>query len=86
MLHGKGAQNFLSKATEEDIQSAMRDRKGYTENELLALGITESQGMGMTNEKTYQIKQFPFPVDSSIKTKVKVDIRKVKPEIGEMSD
>jgi len=86
MLHGKGSQNILSKTTEDDRVSAMRDKTGYSVDELENLGITDSMGGGKTDERSFVIQQSPFPIDSSIKPKQKFDYRKVRPELGEMSD
>ncbi len=86
MLHGKGNQNFLSKTSEKDRISAMRDKDGYTSDELISLEITGSLGGGKTNEKSFVVKQSPFPIDSTIKPKQKLDFRKIRPELGEMSD
>ena len=86
LLHGKGNQAILTKKRESERQSALLDRTGLTADEILTLELTESQGRGRTNPDTYNIKQFPFPTDSSIKPKETIDIRRVRPELGEMSD
>jgi len=86
MLHGKGKQNILSKATEEDRLQAMRDNEGYSADDLITLEITGSLGGGSTNEQSFVIKQNPFPIDPTIKPKQKLDFRKVQPQLGEMSD
>ena len=86
MLHGKGSQAILTKTREKDRQDALLDRTGLTADEILTLELKESDGRGRTNPKTYEIKQNPFPIDSTIKPKETIDIRKVRPELGEMSD
>jgi len=87
MLHGKGTkQNFLTNSTHEDRCDALEDKTGYSADDLSTLGITGSDGGGRTDSSTYEIKQFPFPTDSSIREKQTIDIRKVRPELGEMSD
>jgi hypothetical protein len=86
MLHGKGSQAILTKTRESERQDALLDRTGLTAQEIITLELKESDGCGRTNPKTYEIKQNPFPMDSSIKSKEIIDIRKVRPELGEMSD
>ena len=55
----------------------MENRTKFTDAELALLEIKEGQGGGRTDEKTYQIKQFPFPIDDA---KEIVDIR-IRPKI-----
>jgi hypothetical protein len=86
MLHGRGKQAILTKTRESDRQDALLDRTGLTAQEILTLELKESDGGGRTNPDTYTIKQNPFPIDSSIKSKETIDIRKVRPELGETSD
>ena len=86
MLHGKGKQAILTKTRESDRQEALEDRTGLTANEIAILELNGSHGGGETSSKTYEYEQNPFPIDSTIKSKKKIDIRKVKPELGEMSD
>jgi len=86
MLHGKGNQAILTKTRESERQDALLDRTGLTAQEILTLELTDSQGRGRTNPDTYTIKQNPFPIDTTIKQKETLDIRKVLPELGEMTD
>lgn len=86
MLHGKGNQAILTKTREEDRQEALEDKTGLTADEIITLEITGSQGGGRTSSDSFVLQQFPFPVDSTIKQKQKLDVRKVRPELGEMSD
>ena len=71
---------FLTKEFEEDRQRALEDRTRYTDAELDTLGITATQGGGETNDDSYEIKTFPFPLAESHD---KIDIRKVDPRIGD---
>ena len=86
MLHGKGTQAILTKTRESERQDALLDRTGLSADEILTLELTASQGCGRTDPDTYTIKQNPFPIDTTIKPKETIDIRKVLPELGEMSD
>jgi hypothetical protein len=86
MLHGKGSQAILTKTRESERQDALLDRTSLSAQEILTLELTASQGGGRTDPDTYTIKQNPFPIDSTIKQKETIDIRKVRPELGEMSD
>jgi len=43
------------------------------------LEISGSQGGGRYNPKTYEVWQYPFPLDTSVREPQLLDIRKVKP-------
>lgn len=93
MLHGKGIgnysdgdQSFLMKKWNKDRQKGMEDKSKLDANEISLYEISGSEGGGRTLNSTYEVKQFPFPTDPSIRKKQTVDIRKVDPKIGEMSD
>jgi len=93
MLHGKGAGNYsgkdqswLTRSYESNRIKGLNDESKLTDSEKLIYEISGAQGGGRTNSDTYEIKQFPFPTNPSIRRKQKVDIRKVDPRIGEMSD
>jgi len=84
MLHGKGSQYWMTNTYEEKRQKALEDRTKYSDSVLSDLDVLTDTtlGGGKTDPDTYQIKQFPFPIDSSIKSKKAVDIRNVDPRIG----
>lgn len=83
MQHGKGSQYWMTKSYEYDRQHALEDRSTYTSEELAELDITSpAQGGGSTNQDSYELYQFPFPMDQSIKQRKKVDIRDEDPTIG----
>jgi len=93
MLHGKGTGNytknsqlFLTKKYEDNRKKGLRDAERYASSELAYYEISGAEGGGMTNEKYFEIKQFPFPVDTTIRKKQTIDVRRVRPELGEMSD
>jgi hypothetical protein len=93
MLHGKGTggyseddQSFLTKSYEEDRKKGLRGRNKLSDEDKLYYEISGAQGGGMTDEHTFEIEQFPFPIDTTIRKKQKLDVRKVRPELGEMSD
>jgi len=93
MLHGKGTGNytknsqlFLTTKYEDNRKKGLRDAERYSDSELAYYEISGAEGGGRTNEKTYEIKQFPFPVDATIRKKQTIDVRRVRPELGEMSD
>jgi len=86
MLHGYGDQQFLKKSYEEDRQKALLDNSLFTTTELNNLGVSGSKGGGETDVTKTEIWQFPFPIDSSVRPRKKVNIRDVDPTIGEMSD
>ena len=72
VLHGRGSQNWMTNDFETDRRKALHDRTKFTDAELEDLEIEEGQGGGRTNEDTYIIKTFPFPIDTS---RSYVDIR-----------
>ena len=80
VLSGKGSMAFLTQEFEEDRQRALEDRTRFTDAELDTLGITATQGGGETDEDSFEIKTFPYPLD---KAREKIDIREVDPRIGD---
>lgn len=87
MLNGKGPnQNFLTKKYAKDRQEGLYDSSNLTADEKTELGISGADGGGRTNDSTFVIEQFPFPTDTTIRKKQKIDVRKVDPRIGEISD
>jgi len=86
MLHGKGSQAFITKSFEKERQKGLEDRDKLSIEEREIYGIVGSLGGGKTDSDTYTIQQFPFPTDTAIRRPQDIDIRKVDPRIGEMSD
>ena len=78
MLHGKGAGNYdpnsqswLTNDYEEKRRIGLEDRTKLTTTEIGYYEISGTEGTGLTNSKTYEVKQNPFP-DSGKET---IDIR-----------
>lgn len=86
MLHGYGDQKFLKKSYAEDRQKALDDRTRFTDDELTELEIGATDGTGRTRRDITEIYQFPFPTDTTIRPRRKINIKDVDPTIGEMSD
>ena len=86
MLHGYGSQKFLKKSYLEDRQKALLDRTKFTSDELEDLEIGDREGTGRTDRDNTKIWQFPYPVDTTVRPKSKVNIRDVDPTLGEQSD
>ncbi len=93
MLHGKGAGNYsqgsqswLTKKYQAKRRKGLLDRTKLTNDEILEYEISGSQGRGATNSDTFQIKQFPFPTDQSIRRRKTIDMRKVDKKIGDQED
>lgn len=93
ILHGKGVgsdgaqdQGFLTESYHKKRCKGLKDKDKLSADEKIKYGIVGSDGGGRTDEGTYQIEQFPFPIDQTIRRAETLDIRKVKPELGEMSD
>ena len=85
LLHGKGDQYFLTKEYQEKREKALRDRTKYVDATLDDLDLLDDTtlGGGKTDNSNYMIKQFPFPLDSSIKSKKTLDIRIADPRISD---
>jgi len=84
MLHGKGSQFWMTESYEDKRQRVLEDRTLYDDETLDALDVLDDPtlGGGVHDPDTYEIKQFPFPMDASIKSREKIDIRKADPRIG----
>ena len=87
MLHGYGSdQRFLKVSYEDDRSKALEDRTKYSTEELNEWEIVFPDGGGMTNPESFEMKQFPFPIDSTVRPRKTIYIPAVDPKIGEMSD
>jgi len=86
MLDGYGDQQFLRKSYLEDRQKALLDRTLFDQDELDDLEIGDYEGWGTTAYSSYEIYQQGFPLNTSIRPRQKVNIKLVKPELGETSD
>lgn len=84
MLHGKGSQFWMTNEYEEKRRKALEDRTKYDDDTLDTLDVLDDPtlGGGRTDGDTYELKQFPFPMDSSIKSKQTLDIREADPRTG----
>jgi hypothetical protein len=84
ILHGKGNdQEFLTYSFLNKRRKGLLDRDSLSSDDRTLYDIEETDGTGRTDPDTFKIKQHPFPVDKSKKT---IDVRSVKPELGEQSD
>ena len=93
ILHGKGignwdeqSQSWLTNKYEDKRRKGLRDRTNLTSDEITYYEISGAQGLGSTNNESFEIKQFPFPTDSSIRKRKTIDIRKVDKKIGDSED
>ena len=88
MLHGKGDQYWMTEDYEEDRRKALKDRTKYSDERLEDVDVLDDEtlGDGKTNPDSYEIKQFPFPVNQSIRDRKELDLRQVDPRRGEQSD
>ena len=82
MLNGRGEQNWMTKTFEIKRLKALQDRTLYTDAELTELGLTENQGQGKYDVDTWAVVQNPFPVNTSVRKKIEIDVRKSRPQIG----
>ncbi len=85
-MHGYGDQKFLRKSYHEDRIKGLKDRTRYSDSQLKDWGIKDNQGWGRTDPSIFEIWQFPFPIDTTIRSRQKVNVSRVHPEIGEQSD
>ena len=85
MLTGKGNQYWLTNKYEDKRRKAMVDRTKYSDATLDEVDVLDylELGGGENNPDTFEIKQFPYPIDQSIRSKKTVDIRDVDPKIGD---
>ena len=84
MLCGKGDQFWMTKKYNDRRAKALENRSSYSTTRLDETDtLTDtSLGGGTTNNDTYEFKQFPFPMDASIKSRKTLDIRDVDKRIG----
>lgn len=59
----------------------MEDRYKYDDDYLEKYDVEYPWGAGRTKDSTYEVQQFPFPTDQSVRDRKTIDIRKV-PRLG----
>ena len=79
MLHGRGQQNWMTKTTEDDRREALEDRTLFTDSELELLGVSFPQGGGRTNREKFEYWQFPFPINTSVRSREKINLLDLYP-------
>ena len=84
MLTGTGSQAWMTAKYQEKREKALKDRTKYSDERLEEVDILDkpAHGGGRTNDDIYEIDQFPFPLDQSIRSRKKIDIRKEDPRVG----
>lgn len=78
-------QFWLTKKYDKKRQKALEDKSKYDDEQLELLDVDPdcpSEGGGRTNDDSYEFKQFPFPMDNSIRKRKKIDLRDVDPSVG----
>jgi hypothetical protein len=90
MLTGKGvdpytngSELFLTKKWLEKRNKGLLDKDNIDSSKLTYYGISGADGGGSTDPESFEIKQYPFPTNASIRSKKTLDYRKVRPEIGD---
>jgi len=86
MLHGYGSQKYLKKSYSDDRAKALLDRSKYGDKDLENWEVEFPDGGGRLNPETYEIKQFPYPMDTAIRPKETINMKKADPRLGEASD
>jgi hypothetical protein len=76
----------MTEKYETKRQKALEDNSKYDTTTLSDLDITGSQGGGKTDSSSFIIKQYPYPVDQSIKRAMKVNLSHEDPRVGEKAD
>jgi hypothetical protein len=84
-LDGKGDQYWLTKKYQKYRRKGLRDRSIYTDAKLTELDLNSdvSLGAGKTDERTYEFKQSPYPMNQSIRKRQTLDIRDEDPTVGD---
>ena len=84
MLSGFGNQALIKESYEDDRRKALKNRSKFTSTELEVLDLDDdvSLGGGMTDEKSYLIDQYPYPQDTAIRSRLKMDLRIRNPKVG----
>jgi len=84
MLYGKGSQYWMTSDYEDKRRKALVDRSKYSNTVLEDADVLNDirLGGGTTDDDSYEIKQFPFPLDPSIKSRKTLDLRKEDPRTG----
>jgi len=90
ILHGQGIaadedndQGFLTKTYLKKRRKGKLDRTNLTSDELTRYHIEDDEGLGRTDLTIYEVNQYPFPINSSVKKREKVNLVLVKPGRGE---
>jgi hypothetical protein len=87
MLHGQGSeQNWFTKEFQKKRQKGLLDRDKLTDEELIYYGITETDGGGRTNPEIWEVWQYPFPINSTIRKRIKVNLALLNKGTGEMNE
>ena len=83
-LNGLGNQYWMTLDYEETRVKALEDRSKYDTETLELVDVYDdvSLGGGETDDDSYKIKQFPYPVNSTIRRRKTIDLRDVDPSIG----
>lgn len=80
LLHGKGDQYKLTKTYQDKLNGGLLDRDKLSDQEKEDVGIDEDEslGGGKTDTDYYYTdrESHPFPIDKSIRSTQKVDLRK----------
>lgn len=84
MIHGKGSQDILTESYQNDRVRVLKDRSKYNDEQIRDADLTGkfADGGGKTDINSFIIKQFPYPVNSSIKQRKKLDLRAEDPRTG----
>lgn len=70
------SEKWLHREFEDDRCEALEDSSGFTDAELLDLGVTRTQGGGVNDPETYLIDSAPVDPESDAKSDI-IDIRAI---------
>lgn len=71
----------MTKRYERHRRRGMENRYKYDDDYLEKYDVDFPLGAGKTKDSTFEVKQFPFPTDQSVRDRKTIDIRKV-PRLG----
>lgn len=84
MLTGLGDEEWLTKTYQSNRIKIREDRTKYASSDISRYDCDNIDiGGGSTDDDNFEIKQYPYPINTSIRPKSKLDIRTHDNRIGD---
>lgn len=84
MLTGLGEEEWMTNTFQDKRNKIREDRTKYNSSDLERYDCESIDiGGGETDSDNYEIKQYPYPINTTIRPKKKMDIRNYDPRIGD---